>query len=318
MATDTFYFYNTFVSNKKRLQKFFKTLHFGHSKKYDLGKLLMSSLTKIFNNGKKKITDKNVYIFLKKKYIDFVISIRKIDKQVDYSLEYFKNKQKPLLCNDYLKSIVVSGRILSLIKDAEKKGHKIDIKSYLDFGPGDGINAQTIGHSLNLRKPKIYCLDIRNMEHRRNLKRLNNKCNIHIYDGNDFDTAVDLEQKPKKINKKSISMITCFQVIHHINEDNIDNIIRQLYDILKDDGILIIKEHDASTKIKDFLQVVHFIWGILEKLKYEKVLEGLGINYFNKASLTKIMKRNSFQKITEIQNKSQVTNNYFALFKKIK
>lgn len=315
---ESYYFYNTFTKDKKVLIKFIRKISIGHNKTYYLGNFLLKNLSIILNDGKNKVEDKIIYNILKKKYTEYIYNIRKKDKQVNYDFKFFKNPKQPLLCQSYGKSIATGRIILNLLKKAEKNNINIEnIKTYLDFGAGDGINAETIGSLLSIRKNNIHCLDIKNAEHNINLKNLHKKCDVHIYNGTNFDTAKNLQKLPNKISKNSISLITCFQVLHHIPLIAIDNIFKQMSDVLEKNGLVIIKEHDAKKKDIDFLQVVHFIFYIMNDFSLEESFNELGNNYTNKAGLTKLLKKNNFVKITDIQAKFHPTYNYFSLYQKL-
>ncbi len=63
---------------------------------------------------------------------------------------------------------------------------------------------------------------------------------------------------------KYFSLITCFQVLHHIEEVSI--IINELYRVLKSGGIVVLREHDApDPKDKMLCDVEHAVYELVLK-----------------------------------------------------
>ena len=314
MEKETYYFYNTYLYNLKELKLFCKRMNITYTKKYFLGLFLFKNISNILDNGKKKINDKIIYNYLNKKYINYINNIKKKDKEAYYDYKYLKNPNQPLICESYGKAISTSKIILNLLN---KTNINLDnINSYMDFGAGNGINAKTIGLLLNIKNNNIHCLDIKNAEFKINQKNLNKKCNVHIYDGINFNSSKNLNNEINILKNNSISLITCFQVLHHIPINVLDNIIKQMYEKLNKNGVLIIKEHNAKKKDINYLQVVHYLYYITNGFTYQNAKNELGFNYTNKSNLTKILKRNKFSKIGEIDNKYHPTYNYYTIFKK--
>jgi SAM-dependent methyltransferase len=106
---------------------------------------------------------------------------------------------------------------------------------YLDYGGMDGGVTNEIAKYLKLRKNNTFCLD------------------IESWFGNVYDKPYkEITYRLVKPNTSlpfadnSVDLITCFQVLHHINIKELDFYVKELIRILKPGGIFIIREHDCN------------------------------------------------------------------------
>jgi SAM-dependent methyltransferase len=111
------------------------------------------------------------------------------------------------------------------------------ISSYIDIGSGTGTITDCVGSSLNI--PNTYSSDIV-------LPQIPGDNFLHIEDG----------KIPLPDN--SIDLVTCFVVLHHVNDLN--KFFKEITRIMRKNGIFIIREHNVTNPImRIFLDVIHSI-----------------------------------------------------------
>ncbi len=124
---------------------------------------------------------------------------------------------------------------------------------YLDFGGGDGQNAYAIGKKLNFKKGDVYVSDIQSWFGNLNVEKYRDLC-IYRY----------LKTYKCPFEDNTFSFITCFQVLHHIQDYMVS--LRELYRICKPGGILYIREHDGNTdEVQTLIDIEHSLHEITGK-----------------------------------------------------
>jgi ubiquinone/menaquinone biosynthesis C-methylase UbiE len=156
---------------------------------------------------------------------------------------------------------------------------KIDfpVSCYLDIGCLDGGITESIGKYFRLNKLQTHGVDVKSYENAGE----NNYDNITFttYDGSKLPYTDD-----------SFDLVTCLMVFHHIQECNITILIEEIYRILKPNGILILREHDAHTENdKKLLNLMHdfydYVWLKKSDNDYIVCEENWDINYHTNDSL---------------------------------
>ena len=121
--------------------------------------------------------------------------------------------------------------------------------------------------------------------------------------------------------------------LHHMLDDIIINTIKNIKRILKNDGLVIIKEHDCSSKIiNNIINWEHHLYHIMlsenitESLINE-YLENLTSNYKSYIEINNIFQSNGFKKIVKLDrdfkeikqqfNINNPTNLYWSIYKNI-
>jgi len=134
--------------------------------------------------------------------------------------------------------------------------------THLDYGSGDGAISKYI---LNKNKNnRSYSIDIKDY---RSDDLKNNKNNMFIEN-------VSINTINNEIKNNTVDLITALNSLHHIEFKNmehdeiIDNIIDSFYRILKPGGLLLIKEHNA-TSMDDLYPIIyqHMMYHILFECK---------------------------------------------------
>lgn len=191
--------------------------------------------------------------------------------------EYRVTTLKPLILENELKKI-----------NKEYKEYK-----YLDIGAADGSITYAIGKYLRLSKENIIGADVSNNSQ----YKLDNDSKLI----SENITRVIINESGKlPFEDKSINLITLFMVMHHIKEDELINRLLEIKRILKNKGILVIREHDCITNSTRMLcDIEHEIYdvGLAEKedkdfynkyyaiyrskIQWTNILNKLGFKYIN-------------------------------------
>ena len=121
------------------------------------------------------------------------------------------------------------------------------VSCYLDIGCFDGNITKSIGDHFNLHKLQIHGVDIKSYGEYDNIVFSKYDGRILPYSDNSFD------------------LITCLMVLHHVPEDNLVVLIKELNRVLKPGGILILREHDVRNKYDcNLLDIMHdfydYVW----------------------------------------------------------
>ncbi len=135
---------------------------------------------------------------------------------------------------------------------------KISINSILDFGGNVGDTAYTIGNILGLSKNNINVVD------------------INEWAGIKWEPRSDITftnyNELSKIKDKSIDLITAFHSLHHIKENEYNNIIENFNRILSDKGVIVLYEHNNMNYINSIIDIEHCIYDVVmtQKLTYDE------------------------------------------------
>lgn len=142
---------------------------------------------------------------------------------------------------------------------------------YLDFGGNDGVITTGLADLMNLDQSNIILADI----------------NESPPDG--YETRyIKIDENSGLINlpDSSIDVISCLMVLHHVK--NLEDTLTEFYRILKPEGRILVREHDATDKKTiDYLRGIHKQWGE----------EDLFENYQSRNSLKKLFESKNFHPV---------------------
>lgn len=181
-----------------------------------------------------------------------------------------------------------------------KKYIDIDVKSFLDFGGGSCDIAFHMGNLIGAQE--VYCIDIDEWVDIK-WKRRNN---------------VTFFNNLEKIKDNSINLILASHVLHHIDDNQIKDIINDFQRVLSNDGIIILKEHDCQNdEFAKLLDLQHMIYDtvITQTTTYDKFKKSFYSNYKSTKDWNKLF--SNFTLVKTIKKKNY-DNTYFAIYKKIK
>jgi len=140
-----------------------------------------------------------------------------------------------------------------VIRNSIKKVN-IGVTRYLDYGCGECDITEFLGKKLNLKKVNILAVDIEGWMGELYDKPKSKQITF---------TQIKLDGKlPYKT--KSISLITLFQVFHHIPDMNQSFV--EINRVLKPGGIIIIREHNCdedNKKLEALINIEHGIWDVI-------------------------------------------------------
>ena len=120
--------------------------------------------------------------------------------------------------------------------------------NFLDVGCAEGSITGELGAALHLPPERVHGCDIRDIPS-------NDKFTFRLIDSSEDnqDSLLDL-YKDVYDSDGGFDFIAVQMCLHHIVEKNkIQNLLNQIYKLLKKDGILLIKEHDSDSKYMDYL-----------------------------------------------------------------
>ena len=205
-------------------------------------------ITKILNQN---VNDVKVYNMLSK-------YIKKYKKSEVTEIKY--NVQSLRDCTREVRHAeLVYYKLIRTIKD-------YNFENYLDIGCGDCIKSKLIGNMLGISDKNIYGADIEQWSPYSLEKRKKLPINIVLLKEN--------KKLPFEDNK--FSLVSLFMVLHHVK--NLELMMKELYRITKDDGFVIIREHDCMTNMDAMLiDIEHGIYDVAYDKDY-----GFFKNYYAK------------------------------------
>lgn len=134
------------------------------------------------------------------------------------------------------------GKLISSVSNS------ISIDNFIDIGCSEGGITAKLGNYFGLRPQNIFGIDI----------RVPKSTNGFTF----IQTNLDNQHIPMEDN--SISFATALMVLHHTN--NPENLISEIYRVLKPGGMFLIREHDIDDNIdidgKIFLDILHGLYSI--------------------------------------------------------
>jgi len=167
------------------------------------------------------------------------------------------------------------------------------VKSYLDFGCSDGVKSLAIGQILNIEEENIYGIDIKNES---------NFVNFFEYDGINI---------PDNLKVKKFDMVTCLQVLHHVDSAYLQNILIDLVSMISDHGFLILRDHDCfSNWMKILVDLQHLFYSIdTEHIMPVKL-------YKSKNEWKEIFSDLGLTLVSEFAENNDPTGGFFMVFQK--
>lgn len=110
------------------------------------------------------------------------------------------------------------------------------VRTYLDYGCGDGTITQSIGKQLSIPQGCVYGVDIHAV----------GNPNINYICGNTTNLAA-----------ASIDLVTAFVSLHHVSD--VSAVTAEIYRILRPGGAFIIREHDFNYTVEmlSYLHLIH-------------------------------------------------------------
>lgn len=252
---------------------------------YKLSFVFNNDIPKTINKINKKInkkSEKNIFKMLHKYYWKHI----KYEYNIIKDIEYRTNKRKY--------------EIIDIFKNIDFPKNK-----FLDIGCEECIMPVTFGYVLNIKN--INCVNINNWQSSYNInKNIKNNCNFQYYDG------INLP-----FDNNSISIINCGMVLHHINPNNRNLLIKDIDRCIEKNGILIIREHNSNNN-KDFnlfLDTIHRLYDSIYVKKFQWI-ENYDTHYFSSHQIISQITKYNF-KLIKIKYYQRNDKPFIAIFRKI-
>lgn len=186
------------------------------------------------------------------------------------------------------------------------KKHRIRIKSFMDFGGTNCHTAFYMGKFLNLKKPKIYCMDLAEWAGMKWKRRQ--------------DVTFTPTEEIKNIKTNSLSCIHASHTLHHATDRQIKTYIKEFYRIIHPGGVFILYEHDSPNKyFNNLLDIEHALFDVslTKTTTLNEFKDGWVSNYKSKDKWDKLF-RNKFKPIYVLHRKNSINKNYYCIYKSLK
>lgn len=183
--------------------------------------------------------------------------------------------------------------------------YKKKIKTYVDYGCGDGRTANAIK---KIHDSDTYCLDVNPIN------------TLNYIENNSIDTI------KKSFDNDSVDLVSVIQSLHHVPfiENNMIEVLNNIIDVISPGGLLLIREHDVQT-VNDLnaVNTEHIIYSYTETdkgINYYDWLRNYNKNdtawYFSKSMLHNIIKKRMTLLHTEPKTGKNLTKIYNSIYVK--
>ena len=227
-------------------------------------------------------------------YEHFIQLMKQFKKKKDD--EIYKHLKK------YLKKKLLGGYNLFSFyaKYLRKFSKNKKITNYLDFGCGSCTKTYSFGKALKLTSKQIHGCDISEWGDYSDKTR--NTDNIQF-------TKIEKNKKlPYKTN--TFDVISTMMVLHHV--ENISHTVKELSRILKNDGYLFIKEHDARNDAERMMMdIEHGLYEVVYRNNKDFYNSYFAI-YYSIKQLRKILEKEGFQLLGKKYLHSNNPTNYYV------
>jgi ubiquinone/menaquinone biosynthesis C-methylase UbiE len=131
----------------------------------------------------------------------------------------------------------------------------------IDIGGGNGNVLQQIATILDLKKEHVTCIE-------------SNTDWIENYDYNNSNISYMFwDNSELRIESNSINVVLCMVSLHHMTDNTIHNILKEIKRVLKPNGILLIKEHDTNSNSEKYIHWEHYLYHILDNAYKSKIID---------------------------------------------
>lgn len=209
----------------------------------EYAKFTQLCLKQITRDTSAKFNDREFISFVKKTIKDKTAHEVVSDKEL-YNMFLQTNTMMDLVDTNPVSSTPYTKHIVSQLKI-----NKIQVKTLLDFGCGDGMVVRDMMEQLKLDKENVYCSDIVKYP--------------SINEDLQFIESDVLESLPKEY----FDVITAKLVLHHLESGELVTILQKLFTLLKPGGVFVVQEFAAIEDNRELynnaLDVVHDVYNIL-------------------------------------------------------
>lgn len=186
-----------------------------------------------------------------------------------------------------------------------KKTESTTSFSMLDIGGGNGYILSKFGEKYDLDPSNLICLENKNGH------------TEFLYDYNLSNIKYCFDANVLLSNDETFDIIICMVSLHHMSNEHINNIIIPLIKLkLKDNGVLLIKEHDAySPEVIEKIHWEHHLYNIIDTPSLVDVntyLRNYIGNYKSKIELEELLQKKGFCYLYTFSNVFEHVNNSYS------
>lgn len=198
------------------------------------------------------------------------------------------------------------------IKDALRK-NRISVKSYLDYGGGEGYMAEEIGKKLHLARENIHVVDVAEWSGR----KFTPSEGVVFHEIGKNGSCSDLANIPDN----SIDLITVFHVLHHVPVDQRESVLRSLNRVLSPNGLMILYEHDCmqNSLLSALIDMEHLFFDVIVagNMSLHKFRETFYANYLPQQAWKSMFNKHEF-KTVDVVNLNNKDKSFYAYLVKSK
>jgi 2-polyprenyl-3-methyl-5-hydroxy-6-metoxy-1,4-benzoquinol methylase len=242
-------------------------------------------------------------------HINMLLSNKK-SNDIDIYEAVFKNSKDIGSVSDYSKDYLAS-YIVKIFRNLN-----LDPKSLLDIGCGNCILTRDLGNALRLESKDVYGADIPTEFEQGWANARPKEVNF-----------VEILNNKLKFDRK-FDLITCMMVLHHVPTEFLNQYILDIFNLLNQGGIFMIKEHDCFNAVDYMIaDIEHSLYIAKEEFaiqmtknkssknlklsdKAKKAIFDQKINYYDRFTWKILMQRVGFTCLYEEPFDTGLSNSY--------
>ena len=173
-------------------------------------------------------------------------------------------------------------------------------RKFVDIGCGDGSITKELAKLFKFGES--ICVDVENW--------------FNTYKNKDKNVELIITNGHRiNIESDSVDVILCNHVLHHMT--HLDDMVREIVRIMKKNGVLIVKEHNCTSKDLSYLiDIYHAMYELVYKKEQNpRFIPEYYAKYFSEKEITKKLEDFGFQRIKYFY-KLNAIGNYYAIFLK--
>lgn len=182
----------------------------------------------------------------------------------------------------------------------------LKITNYLDIGCNDGQVTAILGRK-HLKLPKEGCHGV-DVEYFDDQIQTNNEITFQTYDGQTLPYS-----------NGQFELVSSIYVLHHVSLHQLNNLVENLYRVIKPGGFFLLREHDCCNVLDAAtIDLVHFIY-IVQKVPRDRIKqrkEEYQATYRSRGSWQELLERYGFQKKYGSKISRRPTRDYIDVFMK--
>jgi ubiquinone/menaquinone biosynthesis C-methylase UbiE len=225
-----------------------------------------------------------------KKLISETAGLHDLNNRMTTISQIILNYVKQLnLKKDVHRQDFIVSKILDFIKVNKPEMLSKTLK-FIDIGGGNGDILSGINRKLHGIKENYVCVETKTDW-------------VEEYEFNHNNISYEFWENNKIcIPDKSFDIILCMVSLHHMTDDVILNVIYEIKRIIKENGLLLIKEHDSNSEItRDCIEWEHHLYHILDNAYKDRLVDAEEYlkhnidNFKQKEKWQELFERNGFK-----------------------